>query len=234
MTNWKISKEQIDKLNICKKINEIILIPKNTKKIIAIDALDTSFSIIYINNNMNYEGDEIILNNLSEFIKSINIMNNNADIKINDTKLSITDETGEIICNYNFAFSDLVNSVREIYDKTDDIITLIKSNKESSSFTFSQKDFDNIKKFSLINYNTLVFIKGKIVLFDNTGTNEISNKNTIEINKSEIENDIRVDIDINSFSKIKPGNYTCTYNNQFVLFEEIDGDNIFAVAANAK
>ena len=28
---------------------------------------------------------------------------------------------------------------------------------------------------------------------------------------------------MNAFSKIKSGNYTCTYNEKFVLFEEIDG-----------
>jgi len=233
---WKITPEQINILSNCQKVNEIILIKESTNTLVSVDALDDSFTMIYINEDFNYGIDkEIVVHNLSEILKSIKNIEN-PSITFSDDRISVTDIDGNIKCNFLYATNDLVDGIRGIYDSYDKLIDGIKEDEDKYEFKITENEFNLIKKFTSFGHNSLSFVNGKIIIYDNTASNDVNIKDNIEIKIPEsdsINKDFRIDLDIALFKKMQTGKYDCTLSSQgFALFQETDGMNIYGIVSN--
>ena len=233
---WKITPEQVRILSNCQRVNDIILIKASAEAVISVDALDESFTMIYINEQFDYPiSKEIIAHSLSEILKSAKNINE-PRIVLTDDRISVTDKEGNIRCNYLYADDNLVVDIRGIYDAYNNIITGIKEDADRYVFKITDNEFNLIRKFISFGHNSLSFVNGKIIIYDNTASSDVSLKDNIEIKIPKcdsIGNDFRLDIDIALFKKMQPGNYNCSLSSQgLALFEQTDGGNIYGIVSN--
>lgn len=231
---WNLTEEQFKILQNCAKINSILYFNGNNESIISSNALDESFTIFYVNKEFKFNiKKEFVVHNINEILKTLKMIEK-GKVYINDTQITITDSNENIKCRYLYADTDLINNIKPLYENYDDIITSIKESDGCIKINFKKEYFENIKKFLTPNFNTISIKDNKIVLFDNTGSNNTEIKDTIELSLSDdinIEN--RFDIDIALLKIIDENDYTCYLSpDGYILFENEKNGNIYGVATN--
>jgi len=235
MEKWKITEEQIVTLQDACKINELLLIKPESKELISTDSIDESFNVLFLNTSFGYSFEKaFIVHNLSEIVKVIKNIGSGAVILLAEDKLSVMDPKGDIKCNYLYASEDIVDNINKVYGLYQDYISSIKNNEQTKRFKFADIFFKRIKTFSSFNFNTLSFQKDQIIIYDNTGSTEINQKdNVILKTESEFDKNFRLDLDLQDFRKLKEGNYICYGSPQgFILFEDEENKNVYLLACN--
>lgn len=231
----ELTQDQLDILSNCSKVSNFLFFVEGSDTIVSTNSLEESFTILFAKKGFGFKPttDKIVMHNLSAVIKTIKtIGRENCVIKFGEDKFFLSDKDGNIKCNYLYANKKIVSTVMKVHTNIDDIIEGVKDNPESKTFTFKKSYFSLVKTLAA-EHNTMSFNKDKIVMYDNTGSTEISDKSNTEIKiDSGIEEDIRFDVDLSLFGLVCPDDYQCTISpDGFILFES-ESAGIYGIAAN--
>lgn len=234
---WNITKEQINILSNCQRMNDILYIPKGSKTILTSNTISQEdISLIYINENFNYElNKDLIVHNLGEILKPIKTIKEPivkfSDSDDNKTKISITDIKENIKCNFMFA-TDSYSTI-ELYNAYKNYINKIKDS-EVVNFKFTSDDFENIRKFASFNQNTISFNDNEMCLYDNSASEDFEEKDNVRFKMLMESKEVkRFDIDIKIFKLIEPGNYEVIGSSiDFLYFNQTDGSNQYIICCN--
>jgi hypothetical protein len=230
---WSLTEKQYKILQNCAKVNSVLYFGGESKSIVSTNALDESFTVFYLNTDFNFEfNNKFVIHNINEVIKSLKMIEK-GKVFIENDKIIITDSDENVKCKFLFANLDIIENVKALYSGYDEILSGIKESDGCVKINFKKDYFDKIKKFLTPNFNTMSIEGNKISLFDNTGSNNVAVKDSVEIHVEGIEVPERFDIDVSLFRVIEESDYDCYLSpGGFVLFEDLKNGNTYGVATN--
>lgn len=236
---WKPTTEQVESMILSSRLSSFLVLSPETEALTAVNALDESFTAMFIDTKFgkSVSTNKALFHNIPAVLKTVKSIGvGSAEFRISEGTFVVSDESSRVKCNFQFASPTILKTVLSMVEdeKYKGVVEFIVKNDEASSFSFPKSLFNDIKTFGAGDYNTIAFAKDKIVLYDNTGSTDFSQKPSVEIKlESDLfKEDKRFDLGAELFTLLPPADYKCTISPPgYLLFDDSFG-KMFILASN--